>query len=137
MAKIRRICWDIETDPFSQDFQQTRSFHERTKLAPTMHVACVYREETKKYEFFLPEQASALIARLCEADETVSFNGKAFDLLVLQRHHGLSAEAAARINARHFDLCVEIERQTGRRSSLDRLARASGRTQGNQWPRHR
>lgn len=84
-----------------------------------MYFACCYLVESHRYEYFDPRQAgevAKLIGRLRYARELVSFNGKAFDLAVLRKHHGL--EDPVPIDGAHTDLC-EIINRDGRGGSLD------------------
>jgi len=119
---MTRVCWDMETALFSNDFRYAKTIAARRQHAPSMRVACVFSEATGAYDYFLPENAADLIARLVAAEESISYNGKGFDLLVLQRHYGLSQADCDTINARHVDLFEVAKRATGAFISLHRLA---------------
>ncbi len=152
---MRRIIFDIETVPFSDEFKNARSQEKRLEFAPRMRVACaldvrlrslrVAREDAGsrsvhciidlsdrnvlkaggRYHYFTPAQSRELIDLLMGADQIVSFNGKRFDLLVLRRHHGLTAKAFATLNRkrRHIDLWEIFTDRCERRVSLDAMAR--------------
>jgi hypothetical protein len=119
---MNRVCWDMETLLFSNDFKYAKTIDDRRKHAPKMRVACVFSEATGAYDYFLPESAGELIACLVQAEESISYNGKGFDLLVLQRHYGLSQADCDKINALHVDLFEVAKRATGSFISLHRLA---------------
>lgn len=119
---MNRVCWDMETKLFSNDFKYAKTIEARRKHAPAMRVACLFSEATGAYDYFLPENAGALIARLAAAEQSISYNGKGFDLLVLQRHYGLSQADCDRINERHVDLFEVAKSATGGFISLHRLA---------------
>jgi hypothetical protein len=119
---VKRVCFDIETFPFSNAFANAKSDDVRRQLAPELRVACIFEEHTNRYRYFTAEKADRLIKLLLEADEIISFNGKGFDLLVLQRHYRLSAIDCEIINNRHIDLCELFHQQNGYRLSLNALA---------------
>ena len=112
-----RVCFDIETEPFSKDFQNAFGTGEKVKYAPLMRVACVYSEINRKYRFFTPDDAADLLEVLRSADEVISFNGKDFDMLVLRRHHGLKGKLPAKGN--HIDIHRELTKRAGFLVSLD------------------
>jgi hypothetical protein len=120
---ISRLVFDFETEQFNDLFRYATSPQERIRHAPKLRVACVLNMVSGSYSYYLPGTADKLIARLLKADQIISYNGKGFDMLVLQRHHRLSKKAAALINSHHIDLCQEVERLAGRRCKLDELAR--------------
>ena len=120
---MKRVCWDTETFSFPETFRLANSDVERLPLVPEMRVACVFHEATGQFEFYTPHEIHALIACLKDADEVISFNGKAYDLLVLEAHYGLTTKERAALNTRHIDLCEIIAKQSGRRISLDNLSR--------------
>ena len=82
-----------------------------------MRIACVYSEDDRKYRFYTAEQAPALIAVLLAASEVISFNGKAFDVLVLRRHYGLIGTLPRR--GKHTDLHELLTERAGFRVSLN------------------
>src|SRR5882672_9615010 len=84
---MKRICFDIETELFSEHFRAARDTKSRLMHAPKMRVACAF--DGVRWMYFLPSETAELIALLLEADEVINFNGKAFDELVLRKHHGL------------------------------------------------
>ena len=99
---MSRVCFDIETEQFSQEFLEAKSRTDKLKHAPRMRIACVYFEKTGKYRFYLPDKAPELVAALQAASEVVTFNGKGFDVLVLRKHHGLRGRFPLR--GKHVDV---------------------------------
>jgi hypothetical protein len=118
----KRLVFDFETEPFSDEFYKASSPAARLKHAPKLRIGGVYDEANDSYTFYEPADAPALIAHLKGADEIVSFNGRNFDLLVLSRHHGLSATDRKRLNAKHHDLLEIVVGEIGFRVSLNNLA---------------
>jgi RNase_H superfamily len=114
----KRLCFDIETELFTNDFRHARDFKDRLKHAPKMRIACTFDGE--RWMYFLPSEADALIALLVAADELITFNGKMFDELVLRRHHGLVGSLPGR--GKHIDLFEAISDKENRRVGLHRLA---------------
>ncbi len=121
-AVKEQLVFDFETERFGDEFHHAIGA-DRVKFAPRLRIACVYDTATKEYSYFEPKDARVLIARLESADQIISFNGKSFDLLVLQRHHRLSKTAVDSLNRNHIDLCEEVENEIGYRLSLDKLSR--------------
>ncbi|MFN0317649.1 MAG: ribonuclease H-like domain-containing protein [Burkholderiales bacterium] len=117
---MKRIVFDIETEPFSEAFQKAESRAERRKHAPRFRLACAYIQETRKYRYFVPETATELISLLQRANEVISFNGKNFDILVLQRHHKLKGSTPEK--GRHIDLHKILSDEAGFRVSLNHAA---------------
>jgi len=113
--RVMRLCFDVETELFSDQFRHAGTKAIRLTHAPKMRLACVYDGVTWMY--FLPGEAPALIKLLSRADEIITFNGLAFDELVLRRHHGLKV-----LKGKHIDLCAIIHEGERRRVSLHRLA---------------
>jgi hypothetical protein len=118
---LNRICFDIETEPFSNDFRHAESLPSRQQHAPTMRVACVYFESSNTYEFFAQDEASQLITLIQNADEVITFNGKGFDILVLRKHYGLKGKVPQR--GKHVDLHEVLTAKAGFRVSLDKASR--------------
>jgi hypothetical protein len=83
-----------------------------------MRVACAF--DGVRWTYYLPTETPALIKLLSRADEIITFNGKAFDELVLRRHHGLKGNLPAK--GKHVDLCAVVHEEERRRVSLHRLA---------------
>jgi hypothetical protein len=119
---ILRVCFDVETEPFCAEFKSAESIESRLKHAPKMRIACVF--DGKEWLDYLPSEAPALIKLLEAADEVITFNGGAFDELVLQRHHGLNPKVLAK-KSKHLDLFAIIYAETDRMVSLDRLAKVN------------
>ncbi len=115
---VKRLIFDIETEPFSQDFLNADTEKARTKHAPKMRVACVFDESQDEYTYYTPDNADALVKELLSADEIVSFNGEGFDLLVLKKHYGLMARVPKKGN--HIDIHRVMTDVTGFRVSLDK-----------------
>ena len=112
----RRVCFDIETEPFSDAFLRATSPQARLREAPRMRIACAYVEHEKRYRFFVSKQSDQLLELLQGADEVVSFNGKAFDLLVLRKHYGLKGKVP--MKGRHVDIHMILTARAGFRVSL-------------------
>lgn len=113
--RLRRVCFDIETELFTDLFRYAGTAAIRLKHAPKMRVACAF--DGTRWMYFLPDEAPALVKLLASADEIITFNGLAFDELVLRRHHGLRA-----LKGKHIDLCALIHEKERRRVSLHRLS---------------
>ena len=116
--KVKTICFDIETELFTDEFRYADDLIARMRCAPKMRLACTF--DGKEWRYFLPSEAKALVKLLSSADQVISFNGKAFDELVLRKHHGLSGKFP--IKGKHIDLLAEIDQKEGRRVSLHRLS---------------
>jgi hypothetical protein len=112
-----RVCFDIETELFSDQFRNTRDLETRLRHAPRMRVACAFDETT--WHFFLPSEFSELVKLLLTADEVLSFNGLQFDELVLRKHCKLKGKLPSK--GKHIDLCHEIS-LTHHSVSLHRLS---------------
>jgi hypothetical protein len=115
---IRRVFFDVETEVFTDDFGHARNSSTRIIHAPKMRVACAF--DGIEWRYFLPSEAVQLIALLRSADEIVTLNGKAFDELILRKHHGLTGGFPAK--GKHVDLCAIIFEKEGHGVSLHRLA---------------
>ena len=120
MPKLR-VCFDIETEPFSAAFLDAATMQDKLREAPRMRIACVYVEHQRRYRFFTPADAGKLIQLLESADEVISFNGTGFDVLVLQKHHGLAAGVPAK--GKHLDVHAILTDRAGFRVSLNVAAR--------------
>lgn len=83
----KRVFFDIETEPFTDQFRYAGTAAIRLKHAPEMRLACAF--DGVRWVYFPPSEVAALITLLVRADEIITFNGLAFDELVLRRHHGL------------------------------------------------
>jgi hypothetical protein len=114
---IRRVCFDIETELFPEAFRTATDLRTRLRLIPKMRVACTF--DGVQWRYFLPSEAKELVALLLAADEIISFNGKAYDELVLRKHHRMKGEFPAK--GTHVDLLQEIYEKERRRVSLHRL----------------
>jgi hypothetical protein len=115
-----RVCFDIETEAFSRKFESARTTEGRLRHAPKMRIACAF--DGTKWTYYLPSDAAALIQLLEGADEVITFNGMAFDELVLRKHHKLPPRVLAD-RKKHIDLYAIIKAETNRSVSLHRLAR--------------
>lgn len=117
------LVFDFETEQFTDSFRYAIGIDQKIEFAPKLRVACVYNISSGKYTYYRSGTINKLIARLLNADFIVSFNGKCFDLLVLQRHHRLGKRRADQLNRKHIDLCEEVETMSSRRWSLNKLSR--------------
>jgi len=102
--KTLRVCFDIETELFSEQFRNARDVETRLRHAPRMRVACAFDETT--WHFFLPSEFDRLVKLLLAADEVISFNGLQFDELILRKHCELKGRFPSK--GLHVDLCHEI-----------------------------
>lgn len=118
---VKQIVFDIETEPFTSNFQKAMTMRTKRKHAPQMRVACAFDVYRKEYTFYTPRQSPALVRLLLTADEIISFNGKNFDLVVLERHCGLTGRVPRK--GKHIDLCEKISERAGFRVSLDLAVR--------------
>lgn len=116
--QLKRVCFDMETELFSEEFRYARGTEDRLHHAPKMRVACAF--DGVRWRYFLPSEAAELIGILLDADEVISFNGKEFDELVLRRHHGLTGSLPRKGD--HIDLFAIIREKENKWISLDRLA---------------
>lgn len=114
------VCFDIETFPISLDFKAAKSIKSRKKIVPKMRLACVYLENTDSYEFYSPSEAVDLIKLLNSADKVISFNGKKFDLLVLESYCQ-SKDEVCRIR-HHVDLFEVFKEKSGFKVSVDKAS---------------
>jgi hypothetical protein len=114
----KRIFFDVETELFSEYFRRARDAETRIVHAPKMRLACAF--DGSKWIYFLPSEATQLVSLLRGANEIVTFNGKAFDELILRKHHGLTGKFPAK--GKHVDLCAIIFEKNGHGVSLHRLA---------------
>ncbi len=73
---MKRVVFDIETEPFTESFQNAGPRAEKRKHAPKLRLACVFIQATRKYRYFVQETASELISLLQSANEVISFNGE-------------------------------------------------------------
>lgn len=121
MRTVKRVCFDIETEPFSEEFRKAESLSAKQRHAPKMRVACVYFEDAEQYRFFTADEVQELIAFLKQADEVISFNGKGFDILLLRRHYGLTGKVPEK--GRHTDVHELLTDMAGFRVSLDKASR--------------
>lgn len=115
--KPLRVCFDIETELFSEQFRNARDVETRLLHAPRMRVACAFDETT--WHFFLPPEFDKLVKLLSAANEVISFNGLQFDELILRKHCKLKGKLPSK--GVHVDLCHEIS-LTDHSVSLHRLS---------------
>jgi hypothetical protein len=118
---VKRIAFDIETEPFSRKFMDAESVRSRTRCAPRMRVACVFDVSHGSYRYFDSNERKALVRLIQSADEVVSFNGKRFDNMVLRKHCGLKGRIP--LKGAHIDICEIMSARAGFRVSLDLAAR--------------
>lgn len=110
------LVFDIETEPFNEAFMNAKTRDTRLVNSPRMRVACVFDVEHGEYHFFTHDQASALVELIHGAKHMVSFNGSNFDLLVLERHYGLSPDRMTHVH--HTDIHKIMSSRSGYRVSL-------------------
>jgi len=125
-AGIRRICFDIETGPFSAEFKAAKGRAERLKLVPAPRIVCAFIEYEDIYRFYEPDQKSmaSFAQALIGADEVITFNGEGYDFLVLEKHY---AEIFKKIlpKLKSIDMMLLAQRDMGVEfpCKLDKLAR--------------
>lgn len=118
---MKRLVFDIETEPFTQSFLDAPTESARIKHAPKMRIACIYNELKDEYRYYTPDNADGLIEELINAGEVISFNGKGFDLLVLRKHYGLKGRVPKK--GTHSDIHLIMTDVAGFRVSLDKAVR--------------
>jgi hypothetical protein len=69
--EVRRVCFDIETEPFSKEFGCAVHIQDKLVLAPKMRLACVF--DGIEWHHFTANDAPALIEVLSKANEVTSF----------------------------------------------------------------
>lgn len=114
----RFVVFDVETEQFAEQFRQAKDAKARLIYAPKMRLACAF--DGIEWMYFVPSDSKKLVALLTEADEVITFNGNAFDMLVLMKHHGLKAAVVRKI--KHCDLFELISKKEDRWISLNDLA---------------
>ena len=123
--KKKRLVFDIETQPFSELFRDAKTDGDRRLHAPKLRVACVYDEAANAYQYYTVRNAQKLVEDLLSADEVISFNGKQFDLLVLQRHYGLRPDQVVPSRGKHVDIHEVMTAEAGFRVSLHKAVQAN------------
>jgi hypothetical protein len=93
---------DIETERFTQRFQDAKGQARKVELAPKPKLACVYWPRRRRYEFFTGKNVADVVPALAKATCIVTFHGEWFDFLVLERWCGL--QRTPRFLAKSFDL---------------------------------
>jgi hypothetical protein len=106
------VVLDISTFPANIEFRFGGDRDARRPYAPGLIAACVYATRGQQYRNYLPNQAELLLKQLETADELVTFNGLKYDLVVLEKHYGLSQDVAHRKS--HTDLALIFEQRIGR-----------------------
>ena len=123
--KKKRLVFDIETQPFSELFRDAKTDGDRRIHAPKLRVACVYDEAANAYQYYTVRNAQKLVEDLLSADEVISFNGKQFDLLVLQRHYGLRPDQVVPSRGKHVDIHEVMTAEAGFRVSLHKAVQVN------------
>lgn len=121
----KRLVFDIETDQFSEHFRTAKTPEARRKHAPKLRIACVFDEADNAYRFYTSDDGDGLVEDLLAADELISFNGKGFDLFVLQRHCGLNAKQSVPKKGMHVDMHEIITKEAGFRVSLHKAVQVN------------
>jgi hypothetical protein len=114
--------YDIETEPFSEEFRNATGWQQRRKHAPNPRVMVVYSSKSDEYHTFWPEQMDSGVELLLSSDTIVSFNGQNFDESVLIKY-GSMKKAFSGQGKRSFDLLNRLEKKHGFRAGLDGLAK--------------
>ena len=114
--------YDIETEPFSDEFRKAKDSKTRLKLAPRARLMVVYSSQTNDYHTFAKGDLSQGVDLILSSDAVVSFNGENFDELVLMKEGCLDKHFSNK-KLVSIDLCLELEKLHGYRANLDGLSR--------------
>lgn len=118
-----KICMDIETEPFSKNFNEAqKNGQELFAFMPKPRVACVYIDERNEYMNFFPDEFSELLKLLKKADKVITYNGKHFDFKVILKHVGKTQKSFIVAKEKHVDLLDILHGEHGYRVSLNDLA---------------
>lgn len=73
--RLRRLCFDVETELFTDQFRYADTAAIRLKHAPKTRVACIY--DGARWTYFLPSEAPALIKLLAARMRSSPLTGSA------------------------------------------------------------
>jgi hypothetical protein len=68
------------------------------------HCGVIYDAIRRRYHTFRPDEASKMVEMLSQADELISFNGKRWDLLMLEKQVGRDCVDRSLRRIHHHDL---------------------------------
>jgi hypothetical protein len=114
--------YDIETEPFSTEFNAAKTTENKIKFAPKPRVMVVYSSESKDFHSFENDDLISGVELILSSDIVVSYNGESFDESVLIRNGSLN-KSFSEIGLKSVDLMVELCKLHGFRAKLDALAR--------------
>lgn len=119
------IIFDVETNNFCENFiKYQKSNDERFKLYyPSVRVICcicIKDNRVTEYSFDI-NKVKDFLKLLRSFDKVISFNGIHFDFPVIQKQLGY--KNPFKYKGIHFDILKELYIKTGKRFSLDYLAR--------------
>lgn len=120
---MSRIVFDIETEPFSQEFKDAETKANRRTYAPNPRLACAYIHQKHQYRFFQTKQMHDLIDLLQNCEEVISFNGRQFDFLVLEKYSGKRIQLKR--GAKHTDMHEIMTKKSNFRVSLHLAVRVN------------
>jgi hypothetical protein len=126
--KPQRICLDIETHPFSDYFLSAKTRADKIKFLPEPRIVCVFKESSKRYEFFYPndESMQRLSSILNNSVEVISYNGDQFDFLVLERYYPeLFTGIGERIKSVDMMLIAQEATDCDYNFSLDKMSKVN------------
>ena len=112
----RKIVLDIETQ---KEFKEVGGKQNIEALKISM--VGVYDYETDKYRGFEEHEMDELASLLAKVSEIIGFNHVGFDLHVLKPY----LNGTAIDNFKVTDIMLELQKMTGHRISLDRVAQAT------------
>ena len=120
---FRAIVFDIEIEKSPDDFADKWQAARRGDCG--LSVACAYDSALQRSYVYDRHNLNQLVVSLNEADLIVSFNGKGFDLPVIEAVSGFH------VNPRgHFDILAEIWRQLKHKEKGWKLDQVCQRTLG-------
>ena len=99
-----QVAFDLSTFPVDARFYTEGR-------VPGLIVGSIYFVEQDRYQDFLPSEAANLVCVLLESTELISYNGNAYDLLVLEQHHGLTRPCPMR--GVHTDIADILAQRNG------------------------
>ncbi|VVM08455.1 hypothetical protein MAMC_02170 [Methylacidimicrobium cyclopophantes] len=109
------VYFDLETQKSASEVGGWRN-----KSAMRMSLGVTYATARQGYQIYLEQEVEALIQELRNADLIVGFNILGFDFPVLEAYTVFDLQDLPTL-----DLLQHVEAQTGRRMSLESLARAT------------
>lgn len=123
--KSNLIVFDIETKQFCENFikyQKLGGARIKEYYPEIRVISCVYVIDKNLYQkSFYSHQVLEFLKLMRKFDLIISFNGKAFDLPVIQNHLGY--KHPLKLKGTHVDILSEIHLKTSKRVSLDTIVK--------------